>query len=279
MLQPIQHVPETNIVGPHTRQWGISSRVCQALAAHHMIGVGMGSLGEGYKIVRHHPHFSHINVCLEGTGQVLLEGRWTSYTSGCATLLPKDQTHGAQSVGVPWRMLWVLYDEPLRKEPTIPVAQPTLLQVDPRPFEWAMLGFYQEFNGAADPHIIEHWLKLIHLQVVRTAGRIATNSRLIKLWEKIDAHLDHPWTAAELARMASMSEVHLRRLTQEELGRSPLQHLSYLRVCRAAYLLESQALTVEAVAWAVGYRSVSAFTAAYKLWLGRTPREVRSSRG
>lgn len=68
-----------------------------------------------------------------------------------------------------------------------------------------------------------------------------------------------------------MSEVHLRRLTMAELGRTPLHQGACLRMRRAAYLLESHSHTVEAAAWDVGYRGTSAFTTAFKRWLGRVP--------
>jgi AraC-like DNA-binding protein len=48
--------------------------------------------------------------------------------------------------------------------------------------------------------------------------------------------------------------------------------VAWLRVRRAAFLLESHAHTFEAAAWDVGYRGTSAFTTAFKRWLGRPPR-------
>ena len=237
------------------------------------MAVGLGSPGEGYRIVRHAAVFSHINVCLQGAGRILHGGRWVDYQEGMAALLPRQVLHGAEWAGSPWRMCWVLYREPPGKAPLIRGSTVELIRVAPRPFEWALFGLYEEINGASSPAIVERWVDLLHAQILRAAQPAPSMSRLAPVWAQVDADLAHPWTAAKLARRAHMSEAHLRRLTAAELGRSPLQQVAWLRIQRAARLLESRAQTVEASAWAVGYQSVSAFTTAFKRHYGRLPRK------
>lgn len=277
MPENILDMPETTTVGGKTREWGIPVSACPALRAHHIRGVGMANVGEGYCVIRHRPHFSHINVCLEGAGQVWPNDRWAHFAAGTAGLFPSGRPHGGRWDGRAWRMSWVLYDEPSHKLPLIAGPESALVSVDPRPIEWALLGLYHEVQGTNDLQATSYYAHLIHLQVERIAQPSQKPSRLARLWETVDANLAHPWTAEELAGLARMSEVHLRRLTMSELGRAPLQHVAYLRVRRADYLLQSHAQTVEAASWDVGYKSTSAFTRAFKRWLGRLPKGGRTS--
>lgn len=272
ILQTLEHIPETNILGTETREWGISAQICPALRAFHIRGVGLGSPGRGYRIVRHRPPFSHINVCIEGEGRTLVDGRWRPFLAGTAGLFPRMVPHGGHWDDSPWRMCWVLYDEPPGKKPLLPGPDIRFVATDPRPFERALLGLHEELHGRADARLIELWVELLHRLVVTVADSAASSSRLARVWEVVDSNLVHPWTAADLASLACMSEVHLRRVAAAEVGRTPLQHVAFLRVRRAAYLLETQAETVENVASQVGYQSISAFTSAFKRWLGRLPR-------
>ena len=279
MPETILDMPETNIKGRLTREWGISVEACPAMATHYIRGVGMSNVGRGYRIIRHRPAFSHVNICLEGAGRAWLNDGWTQFRAGTAGIFPRDRPHGGMWAGQRWRMCWVIYDEPPQKQPLIPGPEIVFTAVDPRPMEWALLGLYHEVNGANDPQAAACHVELIHLQVQRLATPRRRVSRLARLWEAVDANVAHPWTSEELAGMAKMSEVHLRRLTLAEFGRSPLQQVAWLRVRRAAYLLESHTQTVEAASWDVGYKSTSAFTSAFKRWMGRSPRRRNAEAG
>jgi AraC-like DNA-binding protein len=75
-----------------------------------------------------------------------------------------------------------------------------------------------------------------------------------------------------------MSAEHLRRLCLRELGRTPVQQLTYLRIQRAKELLESSDDKLEAIAPAVGYVSALVFSRAFKRWVGCTPSEYRGAK-
>ena len=81
------------------------------------------------------------------------------------------------------------------------------------------------------------------------------------------------WTLPALAAKVHMSTEHLRRLCLRELGRTPVQQLTYLRMQRAKELLENSDDKLEAIAPAVGYLSALVFSRAFKRWIGCTPTE------
>jgi AraC-like DNA-binding protein len=278
MPESILGMPETNIVGPTTREWAITASVCAALASRHIRAVGMSNVGEGYRIIRHQPGFSHINVCLEGAGCVWSGNDWIRFPAGTVGIFPSGVPHGSFYNGALWRMSWVIYDESPAKRPCIPGDTISFLSIDPRPLEWALLSLYHEVSGPNQRDATSHLAELLHLHVQRAVHCLRPESRLASLWETVNEHLAAPWTARELARLSQMSEVHLRRLSLAEVGRSPLQHLAYLRMRRAEYLLGCQGYTIETASWAVGYRSASAFTRAFKRWIGGLPRSSSDAR-
>jgi hypothetical protein len=263
-------MPETITHGPDTREWAVSNRECPTLEAFGLLGVGMSTPGEGYRVVRHNPCFGHINVCLEGAGTVWANDRWESFPAGTAALLPPKVPHGGIYSGF-WRMCWVLSNERLGRPPMVSGSRIRFVSIDPRPMEWALLSLYHELNGPNNPEVLQCCVGLIHKQVQRMVGPSDRFRRLIPVWETVDANLARPWTAAEIAKLASVSEVHLRRLVRKEHGCCPLQHLARLRMRRAAHLIEARGYTVDAASWEVGYQSTSAFSRAFKRWLGRSP--------
>jgi AraC family transcriptional activator of mtrCDE len=85
----------------------------------------------------------------------------------------------------------------------------------------------------------------------------------------------HPWTLPELAGLCSMSRDTFVRHFQDRLGRSAVALLTDIRMSLAANALKEPAMTIEAVAESVGYRSVSAFRRVFADRMGMTPGQWR----
>jgi transcriptional regulator GlxA family with amidase domain len=101
------------------------------------------------------------------------------------------------------------------------------------------------------------------------------DDQLQMLWKRVVAHLDDHWTLPRLAREAGYSNEHLRRLCRRQLGRSPMQQVTYMRMHRAAELLATSPLTLEAIASQVGYQNPFVFSNAFTKWIGWRPSEYR----
>ena len=272
MPQPVTPLLETNLQRDVV-QWGVSDATCPALAKLGIRNVGIAQPGERYRIVRLHPSFSHLNICLGGSGRYLVNNRWRDISAGQAVLFPRRHSHGAEASGNRnWRMAWVIFADNGSKFPRLAVTETRVVQTDATLWEWALSGLHREAQGANDAACIRAWTEVIHQQTHRLAQADDRFSRLTAVWESVNADLAHPWTAAELARLAGMSEVHLRRLCLRAHARTPMQQVAWLRTRHASFLLQATGQTVESVAWAVGYVSVSAFTAAFKRWHGRPPK-------
>lgn len=171
-----------------------------------------------------------------------------------------------------------MYDEPPESPPLVNISTPMLVNADPRPLFASIEGLWRESITSHEPGLLQHWSELIHGYVLRITERWQQDDRLWKLWQKVDADLAHSWTLAELARSACVSEEHLRRLTQEQTGHSPMQHVAFLRIKRAATLLatpQNSLQKIESIASAVGYQNPFSFSSAFRQWMGRPPSAFR----
>jgi transcriptional regulator GlxA family with amidase domain len=96
-----------------------------------------------------------------------------------------------------------------------------------------------------------------------------------ELWETVARDLAADWKLASLAAECALSAEHLRRLCRRELGRTPMEHVTYMRVQRAQALLATTADKLDAIAPRVGYRSATVFSRAFVRCTGMTPSQYR----
>ncbi|MER7458177.1 AraC family transcriptional regulator [Micromonospora sp. NPDC126480] len=85
----------------------------------------------------------------------------------------------------------------------------------------------------------------------------------------------HPWTVAELARVAAVSRSTLAARFREVVGQGPLEYLTRWRIELAADRVRRGDDTLSSIARAVGYGSESALSVAFKRTTGLSPRAYR----
>jgi AraC-like DNA-binding protein len=88
----------------------------------------------------------------------------------------------------------------------------------------------------------------------------------------------HPWTLAELARVAATSRTVLTERFSQTLGVPPMQYLTEWRLQLAAEQLAIGSAKVAAIAAEVGYESEAAFSRAFKRMTGYAPAAWRRMR-
>jgi AraC family transcriptional regulator len=102
-------------------------------------------------------------------------------------------------------------------------------------------------------------------------------SRLRRVTEFIQEHLDQPITLAQLGRLVNMSPYHFARLFKRSTGLPPHRFVMRQRIERATRLLSARELAVSQIAQVVGFRTASHFTTVFRRMTGITPREYRAS--
>lgn len=284
----ILNLSETHIHGERTefrvvrasasdrRAWIREAPVCTTLQTHRICHAGVMVARHPYRIVRMHQSGLYFLACLEGEGKVLVDGRWQTCGAGKAMALPPFMANAFHAVkGRDWKCCWVRYSQEPEQKPILSSSSPLLAGFDGRPLWHAIEGLIAEAEGAAAPAAMFHWVELIQGSVERYAQPWQQDNRLWRLWERVASDVGQPWTLDELAHRAHVSCEHLRRLCRKTLGRSPMQHVTWLRMRRAAELLATTDQKVETVAHEVGYQNPYVFSNTFKKWIGWRPSEHR----
>ena len=102
-------------------------------------------------------------------------------------------------------------------------------------------------------------------------------SRLRRVVEYIEAHLDGNLTLAELADVACLSPCHFSRSFKRGMGVGPQRYTVQRRVERAKALLRWGDESLASIAAAVGFADQSHLTAAFRRETGTTPGRFRAN--
>lgn len=258
------------------RPWLNEQPLCEALKKHHIAHVGVMHARAPFRIARTDPSGTFMMACQQGEGLVMVDGKWETLGAGQACLLPPFVKNSFRCIaGKPWSFTWVRYLESRERLPIISANTPVLGDYDHDMLTHAILGLHAECSRENTIAMTEQWSQLIHAYVMQFAQPHHYDERLVGLWIAVQKDLARPWTLEDFANIAFVSDEHLRRLCQKHLGRSPMQHLTFLRMQQARQLLRETQDKVETIAHAVGYESAFAFSNTFTKWVGWRPSEHR----
>lgn len=258
------------------RPWMAGSPVCSLLKQHHIAHAGILKCQYPFEIIRTDQSGSYMMACFGGEGSVRVDGAWKTLRSGEACLLPPFVQNAFRCErGKPWDFCWVRYLESRERKPIVSQNSPVLKRYDYAPLKAAIEGLYSESCGTKSPSVLGHWVELVHQYALRFAQPHDYDDRLWRLWNQVEPELGRRWNLRELAELAHVSEEHLRRLCRERYGRSPMQHLTFLRIQEAKNLLSSTNDKIETIAHRVGYENPFTFSTLFKKWVGWSPSQYR----
>jgi AraC family transcriptional regulator len=103
-------------------------------------------------------------------------------------------------------------------------------------------------------------------------------SRLRRVTEYIQAHLDQELTLARLGAVVCMSPYHFARLFQHSTGLPPHRFVVRARIDHAAsLLLAAPEPSIARISQTVGFRNPSHFSTVFRRTMGVTPRAYRAA--
>lgn len=133
-------------------------------------------------------------------------------------------------------------------------------------------------HGAMDQLLADSLVAALAMRVAQRSARRAQErqpdlprSRLRRVIEYIEAHLDGNLSLAELAEVACLSPCHFSRSFKQGMGVGPQRYTVQRRVERAKALLRQGDESLASIAAAVGFADQSHFTAAFRRETGTTP--------
>ncbi len=267
---------ETTIDGPRTRRWSLDRSQCAELAVHRIAWLGMDTVAAPYRRVRLAPSGSFLLACLDGEGRIFLEGQWQVVKPGELCLAPPRVLNAFHAVTRhQWTFAWIRYEEPVSVQPLVDSRSPLRLEDGAREIGGIVHGLRAEWEGRREAAMIHHWIGLLHGMNRRMARPAHAESRTLGLWEKVAVAISDDWKLGSLAAEAGMSAEHLRRICRRELGRTPMEHVTYMRIQRAQALLHETDDKLDAIALQVGYHTADVFIRAFVRCVGMSPAQYR----
>lgn len=258
------------------REWLREMPECSLLANHNIAHAGIMNARRPYEIVRIDQSGTFMMAVIEGQGVVMVDGSWKTLRAGQACLLPPFVMNSLKySADHRWRFAWVRYEESRDTIPIVSSVSPVIGTFDGSGLATAITGLYEESSHESNPAALHQWCALVHHYVTRFAEPSHLDSRLWKLWRKVEKRPSHDWTLEDLAETACLSTEHLRRLCLREIGRSPMRQLTFIRLQLAVHLLSSTSDKVETIARSVGFSTIQSFSNAFKARFGRPPSDFR----
>ena len=101
-------------------------------------------------------------------------------------------------------------------------------------------------------------------------------SRINKVMNYVDRHLDSTLNLSVLAGVANYSPYHFHRIFTVMTGETPNAYIQRKRVERAAMFLQNDPkISITQIAYACGFGSVSLFSRSFRAYFGTTAKEYR----
>lgn len=272
---------ETNhqiITSDHSdeREWLSNSVCCPIFKQFHITHTGIMKGKYPLEIVRVKQDGSFFLACLSGEGEIVIDGKWQIIKANEACLLPPLALNAIRCIeGKPWSFCWVRYNELRFRMPISSFLSSVKANFNPLPLKSAISGLHSECLADNQLSQLNLWTEIIHQYVLKFTKKDNVDERLWKLWKVVEADLGKDWNLTELAALATVSEEHLRRLCNKQLGRSPMQQLTYFRMQKARFLLGTTNEKVETISAKLGYANPFTFSNTFKKWVGCRPSEVR----
>jgi len=262
--------------GPETRHWSLEVEQWAALRAQRIRRLGITWGAEGYRRVRVMPSGSFVMATCAGSGRVLLDGAWRTVGRDTVCMAPPRVLNAFEACpGGPWVLAWIRYDEPPPGRAMVGACSPQQVAFSGENLLRLLQGLRSEWDGPRDPQCLGHWLELLQAMARRLAQPAPVDPVFAAHWERVALDLGACWDLERLCALFGSSKERLRQACQREFGRSPMEHLTSLRMQQARHVLVTTPDKLDAIAGDLGYESGLVFARAFRRWTGCTPTEFR----
>ena len=267
------HIPlrEIHNLGSETQERLLTRFHEASLARHGLYAVGCVAAAPGYFHAAIAPMQSLLYACHGGRGEVFVNGRWASCGVGMTYFAPAYKVRAYRTIIAPWCCTWILGES----NAFMDRDEPALVSSRDVPLWEAVRGLLDEEAGQGDALLMESYMGMILGFAERILRMSPAATRLQLVWQQVTARPEEAWTLLKMAALVNLSEESVRRLCRAETGRSPMQHVIYLRMRMAATLLFATRDSIPRIAEQVGYTNSLAFSTAFRRMMGVPPSHLR----
>lgn len=255
-------------VGAHSRAGAIVGQLAAKGIVHLGIVDGM-SAADGTVIGK---RGQAMLICFKRPTRILMADGWKRFAPRTACVI-SSPVHIRTRPETGWAFAYICYGDSLE----FPDLTGKSMEFDAAPLVQAIRGLHAEAGVNCGHALLHHWVELIHGYVRIFVQPRHEDERILKAWSRISADLRRDWSVEEMASTAMMCAEHFRRLCLKTYGRSPMMHLSCLRVERAEELLRSTDMKIDSICDEVGYEYRSTFSNIFMKLVGMRPSAYRDA--
>ena len=272
-------------IGPKCFERFIDSSNAPEISELEIELAGCSNLSGDYTVGRVSPPNHTLFYSIHGQGKFRVPSGEMQLDEGQLIILPAGQSFEVTIVSEQWDIIWVNLADSERWKSFSKSEAVVLDNAKLEGLHHAMELLYIERDvdsrGAAMQLVSRYLYRIIDapLSDVHTHDEKERRqvSRLHSLFSAVEKQLQFNWDMESLSEKAHYSAPHLHRLCLQVFGRSPKQHVIYLRMTRAKSLLQSTQWPVSYIASYVGYANVFTFSKRFKKSTGLSPSAFRES--
>ncbi|WP_102261276.1 helix-turn-helix domain-containing protein [Mesobacillus jeotgali] len=112
---------------------------------------------------------------------------------------------------------------------------------------------------------------------LRYFEEITKDVQIQKCAEYISQYCTEDLSIKQVADQINLSVPYFSRIFKQETGRSFVEHVTFVRMQRAVWMLRHTDHTVEAIAEELGYNTPNYFSGTFKKYVGLSPRDYRAT--
>ncbi|MGB0468436.1 MAG: AraC family ligand binding domain-containing protein [Pontibacterium sp.] len=285
---------------PESIRFVIPRRVAAELSQHPLsrglypLGIGYYRQAAGHRMERP-SHDDHLLIyCLDGEGELTVNGQKHRIRPGTILLLPKGTNHAYKArKNNPWTIYWVhfhghhagdfIHHLALPKQTQPSVIMPlgihsrlvsdfaALLEI--REATYNLNAYICAANQLRQ--ILSHIALLQPLARHRQAG---DSLDIEKVHSLMQARVHEQLDLDTLAASVNLSKYHFIKKYKELTTSTPISHFIHLKIERACHLLDTTRNSISEIAFAVGYEDAYYFSRIFKKSMGVSPSQYRNMR-
>ncbi|MCI8359709.1 MAG: AraC family transcriptional regulator [Clostridiales bacterium] len=238
-----------------------------------------------------HAHdFCEILYVADGKGEIVIDGRRYSLTTGDLIVVNPGLSHAERSdpqsplhlifLGVDGLEIDGMGRNQLIHAEHSPIIQPNKYRYKLESYFSDLIAetlnqveYYSEISHGLVTALVVLILRILHVSGQPSDGGMSEECRKIKAY--IDTHYTSDITLESLSEAAYISKHHLAHIFKQQAGVSPIRYLIERRIERAKSLLAETDMPIQEVAGMVGYADNVYFSQIFKRITGQSPSAFR----
>ncbi|MBQ5311418.1 MAG: AraC family transcriptional regulator [Oscillospiraceae bacterium] len=241
---------------------------------------GIGTTDEQYHAVRRNGYPDHqINLCIQGDGMLIVDGREHHISAGMSFFLPKNVPHEYYALHQPWTLRWVTFAgsgcDALLESLDMTSAL-TVVHKDISGIEAAYGGIYRhikknsEYDALRAAAYMYRYLTEYHISMKMGLETSSGTGAVSKAEKYISEHFAEDISLADISEYAGVSEQYLCRVFRSRMKMSPFAYVNSVRISNAKKLL-AEGVAVNRTAELSGFGDASYFCKVFREHEGVSP--------